>query len=229
MLWNAVFGMGVCYPLWRMRGPRCAALRPTSWRLPALFDPRRTLGEAHCSARGAAGSPTWDTTQLLHLAAYPIIADLWFFCAHRAMHTHVAPPALGFVSISARAHAREKAAGRLPHGRAAPCSPLLYQRFHRMHHRFRSPEAICGTYCHPVEMMLVNAASMMVRGPPRPPPRGLRARLGAYSTRVRAFMLWSRGGIVSLLGAGAEADAGAGCSLGRCCWLRTHTRGCSGA
>ena len=76
------------------------------------------------------------------------------------------PPALDFVSIFARAHAREKAAGRLPHGRAAPCSPLLYQRFHKMHHRFRSPEAICGTYCHPVEMMLVNAASMMVRGPP---------------------------------------------------------------
>ena len=116
MLWNAVFGMGVCYPLWRMRGPRCAALRPTSWRLPALFDPRRTLGEAHCSARGAAGSPTWDTTQLLHLAAYPIIADLWFFCAHRAMHTHVAPlPSILFQSSHAHTLAK-KPPGAYPTG-----------------------------------------------------------------------------------------------------------------
>lgn len=38
---------------------------------------------------------------------------------------------------------------------------LLYARFHKMHHRFKHPEAICGLYCSPVEMMFVNACALM--------------------------------------------------------------------
>ena len=60
------------------------------------------------------------------LLVYPLVTDLWFFCAHRLMHHR-----------------------------------LLYARFHKMHHRFKAPEAICGLYCTPVEMMFVNACALM--------------------------------------------------------------------
>jgi sterol desaturase/sphingolipid hydroxylase (fatty acid hydroxylase superfamily) len=96
LVWNAVFGMGIAYPLWRWRAV-------------------------------ARGSETLRWGQLWHLLPYLLLTDVWFYCAHRLMHTKP-----------------------------------FYRRFHKMHHRFTAPEAICGVYCHPLEMMVVNAASLMV-------------------------------------------------------------------
>ena len=93
--WNALFGMGIAYPIWLARAPP-VEFSLTS-ELPAL------------------------------LLAYPILTDLWFYAAHKMMH-----------------------------------KPYLYRRVHKMHHRFHAPEAIAGVYCHPVEMVVVNAASMMI-------------------------------------------------------------------
>lgn len=96
VFWNAAFGIGVAYPMWRARAM-------------------------------SVGSDDFCWTQIWHLLVYVLLTDIWFFAAHRLMHTK-----------------------------------MLYRRIHKIHHKFTAPEAICGVYCHPVEMVVVNAASMMV-------------------------------------------------------------------
>ena len=59
-------------------------------------------------AREPPATPNW--LQLpVHLVAYLVLTDLWFYATHRCMHTKA-----------------------------------LYGRFHKRHHRFKAPEAICG-------------------------------------------------------------------------------------
>ena len=94
-VWNAVFGMGLAYPIWLARAP------PAEW--------------------------VWSTELPQLFFAFPVLTDLWFYGAHRIMHL-----------------------------------PYFYRRIHKMHHKFHAPEAIAGVYCHPIEMIVVNAASMMV-------------------------------------------------------------------
>lgn len=59
-------------------------------------------------ARGPPAIPNWLEFPV-HLAAYLVLTDLWFYATHRLMHTK-----------------------------------HLYARFHKQHHRFKAPEAICG-------------------------------------------------------------------------------------
>ena len=37
-------------------------------------------------------------------------------------------------------------------------TPALYGRFHKMHHRFHAPEAICGVYAHMPNMRMAACA-----------------------------------------------------------------------
>ncbi len=66
-------------------------------------------------AREPPATPNWLEFPV-HLAAYVVLTDLWFYATHRCMHTKA-----------------------------------FYSRFHKLHHRFKAPEAICGAQQHLVE------------------------------------------------------------------------------